>query len=254
MDLKEAQIEIQEGLRKNLVLIAGPCAIKYKGRAGSQLAEGERLILIKRDGTFLVHQNTGFKPVNYQPPGTRVSVKVEETEEDSSLILKARRREPEEVIEVNMPEVHWVRNLKLKDDEEIDVHGTERQLADMLMEDLSVIEKGMKSCNKESPLPQGDVDIFAKDEENRYVVIEVKRKKAGLKAVTQLKRYKEQVEKNKDKETRGILCAPGISKKAKKHLEKEGMEYSELDFEIEDFNTASIKGLKKKQKGLTEFN
>jgi len=253
MDLREAQIEIQRGLRKNLVLIAGPCAIKYKGRAGSKIGEGERLILIKRDGTFLVHQNTGFKPVNYQPPGTRISVKVE-NKEGEKLVLKARRREPRELIKVTMPEVHWVQNLELKDDEQIDVYGTERELADMLMDDLSVIEKGLKSKNKECPLPQGDIDIFAKDKEGNYVVIEVKRKKAGLKAVTQLKRYTDQVEKTKNAETRGILCAPGISDKAKNHLEKEDLEYSVLEFEIEDFDTASIKGLRKKQKGLTEFN
>lgn len=257
MNLREAQMSIQEGLRKNLVLVAGPCIVKYKGRAGSQLAEGERLILIKKDGTFLVHQNTGFKPVNYQPTGTKVSVKVEEGFEDKSnqkLVIKAYRREPREVIKVIMPEVAFVRNIELRDDEEIDICGTERQLANMLMEDLLIVEKGLKAKQKESPLPQGDVDIFAEDEEGRYVIIEVKRKKAGLKAVTQLKRYVDEVKKIKDREVRGILCAPGISKKAKNHLEKKNLEYSVLDFEIEDFDFASIKGLRKKQKGLTEFN
>lgn len=249
MDLKEAQMQIQDGLRKNMVLVSGPCIIKYKGRAGSKLAEGERLILIKRDGTFLVHQNKGFKPVNYQPPGTRISVE----REDGELVIKARRRDPRELIEVTMPEVNYVKNLELRDDEDIEIHGTERQLADMLLEDLSVIEEGLKAKNKESPLPQGDVDIFAEDEEGKYVVIEVKRKKASLKAVTQLRRYVEETEKAKDRGTRGILCAPGISNKASKQLEEKGLEFSALDFEMMGHDEAEIKGLRKKQKGLKEF-
>lgn len=249
MDLREAQIEIQDGLRKNLVMVSGPCRVRYKGRAGSKLAEGERLIIIKKDGTFLVHQNKGFKPVNYQPPGTRVSVKLENDE----LIVKATRREPRELIEVKFPKVDYVKNLKLLDDEDITVYGTERELADMLMEDLSVVEEGLKAVNKECPLPQGDVDIFAEDTKDNYVVIEVKRKKAGLKAVTQLKRYVEEVEKRKDRETRGILCAPGISKKAKNFLNASGLEFSVLDFEMMDAERAEIKGLRKSQKGLNEF-
>jgi len=254
MNLTEAQKLIQKGLRKNLVLIAGPCVIKYKGRAGSQLAKGERLIMIKRDGNFLVHQNEGFKPVNYQPKGTRISVKLKEDEDDEKLVIKAYRKKPKEIIKVVMSEVDFVRNIELRDDKEIDICGTERQLADMLMEDLSVIERGLKAKQKESPLPQGDVDIFAEDKEGKYVIIEVKRKQAGLKAVTQLKRYVDEVKKIKDREVRGILCAPDISKKAKNHLERKDLEYCTLDFEIEDFNFASIKGLRKKQKGLSEFN
>lgn len=250
MDLKEAQMKIQQGLRKNMVLVSGPCLVKYKGRAGSKLGEGERIIMIKKDGTFLVHQNKGFKPVNYQPPGTRVSVNTGE----GALVIKARRREPRELIEVTMPEINWVKNLELRDDENIEIHGTERQLADMLMDDLSVIEDGLKPMQKESPLPQGDVDIFAEDEEGRYVVIEVKRKKAGLKAVTQLKRYVEEVEKRKDRDVRGILCAPGISKKAKNYLENNDFEHDVLDFEMEEHDKTRIKGLRKKQRGLTDFS
>lgn len=249
MNLEEAQMAIQDGLRKNMVLVSGPCIVKYQGRAGSKLAEGERILMIKRDGTFLIHQNEGFKPVNYQPPGTRISLE----REDDELVVRARRRDPKELIEVTFPEVNYVKNIQLRDDEDIDIHGTERQLADMLMQDLSVIEKGMKTRNKESPLPQGDVDIFAEDKDGKYTVIEVKRKKAGLDAVSQLKRYVEEVKKRKDKDTRGILCAPGVSDKAKKHLENSGLEFSELDFEIMDHDKAEIKGLTKTQKGLSEF-
>lgn len=249
MDLTEAQMTIQEGLRKKTVLIAGPCVVKYHGRAGSKLAEGERLILIKRDGTFLVHQNEGFKPINYQPPGTRVSV----NKENDELVIKARRRSPKELIEVTMPRINYVKNLQLKDDEDIDIHGTERQLADMLMEDLSMIEEGMKARNKESPLPQGDVDIFAEDKEGKYVVIEVKRSKAGLNAVSQLKRYVEETKKRKDRDTRGILCAPGISNKAKSHLQNSGLEFSELEFEVMEHDEVEINGLTKIQKGLKDF-
>jgi len=55
--------------RGHLLEILGECQVEYKGRARSQLSRGERLILLKPDGTLLVHTAQKAKPVNWMPPG-----------------------------------------------------------------------------------------------------------------------------------------------------------------------------------------
>ena len=120
------------------------------------------------------------------------------------------------------------------------------------MQDLDVIEKGLKPLKSESTLPKGHIDILAEDKKGNLVVIEIKRRQASLNSVSQLKRYVKEVEKRKDKNTRGILCAPGISPNAYAFLEKEGFEFCRLDYEISN-PSAKIKGLQKKQKGISEF-
>jgi len=37
-----------------------------RSRAASKLSEGDRLLVIKQDGTFLVHQATKMHAINYQ--------------------------------------------------------------------------------------------------------------------------------------------------------------------------------------------
>ena len=47
-----------------LILLAR-CKVFYEGRAKSQLEEGDRLIIIKPDGTFLIHKDKKREPVNW---------------------------------------------------------------------------------------------------------------------------------------------------------------------------------------------
>ena len=51
------------------VILVGNCNVNYKGRASSKLEPGERIVMIKEDGSVLVHRPTGYEPVNWQPAG-----------------------------------------------------------------------------------------------------------------------------------------------------------------------------------------
>lgn len=50
--------------RKTLLLI-GSCWVDYKGRANSRLELGERVVMIKEDGSVLVHRPSGYEAVNW---------------------------------------------------------------------------------------------------------------------------------------------------------------------------------------------
>lgn len=61
---------LEEALREDhTIVLVGSCVVNYRGRAGSVLPEGERVVIIKPDGTLLVHQKEKREPVNWNPPG-----------------------------------------------------------------------------------------------------------------------------------------------------------------------------------------
>lgn len=230
---------------KRMLVVVGNCRVDYQGRAGSRLEAGERLVMAKGDGAFLVHQSRKMNPVNYQPPGCRISCALD----GSALVLKSERKNPDETIVASFDRVDFTQSFDLRDEDELDVVGTERELHDLLMQDLSVIEPGLAPLKHESYTSLGPIDIVARDSNGKLVLIEVKRRKADFDAVNQLRRYVAEVKKKEP--VRGILCAPDITDNAKVFAEKEGFEFRKLDFAVKEH--AEIKGLEKKQQTLESF-
>jgi hypothetical protein len=249
MELSQAFNVIDDALSsKKMLVVVGKCRVKYTGRATSKLAHGDRLVIVKSDGSFLVHQDSKLAAINYQPPHGRLSTELV----DDCLVLRAARKKPRELLEVIFSRVEFAQGFHMRDDTSLKVFGTEKDLSDLLMQDLDLIEPGLKPVKQESHVMRGFIDIFARDKKGRHVVIEVKRRTAGLKEVTQLKRYVGEVTRRKGKKCRGIMCAPGISKNARVMLEREDLEFYELDYDACTPDT-KIKGLHSKQKGLKEF-
>ncbi|MBI5036945.1 endonuclease NucS, partial [Candidatus Micrarchaeota archaeon] len=247
VSLEEAKKAVGEALNcGRLALLIGRCRVFYEGRAASKLSEGDRLLVIKQDGTFLVHQATKMHAINYQGPGSRISVRIDEGE--NALVVSSQRTKPLlERIDVKFFEVHFADSFHLRDDEKLKLFGSDRELSELLMQDLHLIEPGLFPLKQESDIRKGTIDILAEDFRHRLVVIEVKRREAGLDAVTQLARYVDEVSKRKDKATRGIMCAPTITPNALRMLERQGFEFFRLDYEVSN-PSAKIKGLQKKQK------
>ena len=253
MDAKDAKQLINQALNQgHLVMTIGTCNVKYEGRAASKLSTGDRMLVIKKDGTFLVHQSKGMAAINYQGPGAAILTDIDTS---GKLIVSAVRKKNGEVSEqiiVTFDDVNFCHAFDLQDDEKITVYGTESDLADLLMKDLHLIELGLIPVQQESPLAKGHIDILARDSKGNLVVIELKRRQAELNAVSQLKRYVEEVSKRKDCKVRGLLCAPDISENAKKMLDNYGFEFYKLKYNSSDSNT-KIEGLEKKQKELSHY-
>ncbi len=84
--LPEAAEILEKAFRaRSLVIIVGNCRVDYEGRASSTLEWGERIVMIKEDGSVLVHRPTGYEPVNWQPPKCMMSVKLD----DGALVVNA---------------------------------------------------------------------------------------------------------------------------------------------------------------------
>jgi RecB family endonuclease NucS len=138
----------------------------------------------------------------------------------------------------------------LPESNDLRLTGSEKELNDALMDDLSFLEPGLKPINQQQAFRKGICDIVAEDAKGRLVVIELKRRQADYSSVTQLKRYAEQVNKLKGIETRGILLAPSIRKSALELLKHYGLEYFSYDFEIGE--RSKIKGIGKSQMKIND--
>lgn len=244
--LKEKEV-IDTALSKGkLLILFGNANVKYFGRASSKLSNGDRLIIIKPDGTFLVHQNSGMKAINYQGPGSVVKTFLSR----ENLIIKSERMKPvHEAIEVEFTghiEIHF---FTMHDDKKINVVGSERHLSIELEKNIELIEKGLKILNNEVDVKRGFIDLLAEDSKGSLVAIELKRRRAGLDAITQLERYVIELRKRKNTIVRGIVCAPGITPNALKLLESRGFQFFNLKYDASQMDVR-IEGLEKKQKTI----
>src|SRR5512135_1578879 len=110
--LSEAALAIEKALQQRRTLvIAGTCHVHYAGRARSTLDPGERLLIIKEDGSLLVHRPTGYEPVNWQPSGSVFHVQVMANE----LEVHGVRQKPREGVRVAFSSVFMVSALSLAD-------------------------------------------------------------------------------------------------------------------------------------------
>lgn len=78
-----------------IYLIAGECNVRYDGKTFVE-QEGEKLLIIKPEGTVLVHGRRGIRPENYQLRGSRVQLDTR----GEVLHVLARNPRTEEELEV----------------------------------------------------------------------------------------------------------------------------------------------------------
>jgi len=251
MYLHEAKEKILLALKnRHMCLIIGECEVKYVGRASSNLPKGKRLVMIKADSSIAIHENRLIRPTNYMV-GAMISCEQGENEKgEHLLLLTAKKLNPKETIAIKLSSVESINSHDLPESNDLRLTGSEKELNDALMDDLSFLEPGLKPINQQQVFRKGICDIVAEDAKGRLVVIELKRRQADYNSVTQLKRYSEQINKMKGIETRGILLAPSIRKSALELLKHYGLEFFSYDFEIGE--RSKIKGIGKSQMKLSD--
>lgn len=208
-----------------LITILGECTVTYEGRAASQVQRGERLVLLKPDGAFLVHGPAGYRPINWQPVTEMISVSTE----DAWVVLVASRRNPDERVEVRIRRARLVTAAGLEDSGRLVLTGSEADLQAALAERPELLEPGLRLEARELLTRAGGIDLLCRDSAGTLVVVELKRNRASQAAVTQLKRYVDLAAEQTGGKVRGILAAPEITEPARTLLERMGFKYFEVD-------------------------
>jgi len=225
--LEKAAEAVREAVKAGkLVVLVADCEVYYSGRSFSRLGRGERLIILKPDGSLIIHRPRGYSPVNYQPQGSAVTVKLEE----GRLHLRSARVKPLEVMDIYVYRVLHTYAARLRDSAEFEMWGTEEDLKRAIALEPGLLGEDLRFVEEERRMgDRGYADLLLVDGEGRYVVVEIKKYAATKEAVEQLKRYVDYYRSSLGRPVRGILVAPSLARGAQKLLKELGLEYRRVD-------------------------
>jgi len=224
--VEEAAEFVRNALSEHKALImVGNCWVDYRGRASSKLESGERIVMVKEDGSVLVHRPDGYEPVNWQPPGCLFQTRVTK----DVLEVRAVRRKPSESVRVFFDSVYLLSALSLVDRGKFSLYASEEDMQRAILVEPEILEQGFKPITYEKKVEPGFVDVYGIDKDGKFVVVEVKRKTAGKAAALQLAKYVDSVRATVSREVRGVLVAPRLAKGVQRLLATLGLDFKALD-------------------------
>ena len=224
-DVVQAGDVVRRALSGRMVLlITGNCWVDYRGRASSKLEPGERIVMIKEDGSILVHRPSGYEPVKWQPPGCIFQNSIS----NGVLQIKAIRRKPSESVSLFFDRILLVSALSLVDAGRFSLYASEEDMQRAILAKPSLLEPDFKPITYEKKVEPGFIDVYGIDGEGRFVVVEIKRRTAGRQSALQLARYVSSIKDTVNREVRGMLVAPRLGKGVQRLLETLRLEYKAL--------------------------
>jgi RecB family endonuclease NucS len=208
-------------------LVIARCSVDYVGRLTAHLPLATRLLLVKADGSVLVHADGGsYKPLNWMsPPCTLV-----EAVTDGGGTWTVTNKAGEQLI-VTIESIAHDSAHELGVDPGLVKDGVEAHLQKLLAEHIHTLGEGYRLVRREFPTPIGPVDIMARDPNGVAVAVEIKRR-GEIDGVEQLTRYLELL--NRDPllaPVRGVFAAQEIKPQARTLAEDRGITCVVLDYD-----------------------
>jgi RecB family endonuclease NucS len=208
-------------------LIVARCEVRYSGRLHAVLPEALRLLMIKSDGSVMVHADTGgYKPQNWMTP----PAVIEETAE--GLVVRKRAGASEDRLDIRIVEVLSDVKYDMGEAAALEKDGVERDLQEALAAAPQWCGEGFRLVRREWPTDIGPVDLMCRDRTDRWVAVEIKRV-ATLEAVEQLTRYLERLREDPAlADCRGVLAAQAIKPQARVLAQARGIACVEVDLAV----------------------
>ena len=204
-------------------LVIARCSVDYDGRLTAHLPSALRLLIVKADGSVLVHSDGGsYKPLYWMSPPCRLT----EAPAKWTVTNKAG-----ETLTINIEETLSDTSVNLGIDPGLVKDGVEAHLQELLAEQLHLLGDGWRLIRREYPTPIGPVDIMCRDTSGEHVAVEIKRR-GEIDGVEQLTRYLELL--NRDPllaPVHGIFAAQEIKLQAKTLAEDRGIRCVLLDYD-----------------------
>ena len=195
----------------------------YAGRLTAHLPSALRLLIVKADGSVLVHSDGGsYKPLNWMSPPCRLA------EEPDRWVVTGKSGE---TLTIFIEEVLSDSSFALGTDPGLVKDGVEAHLQDLLAAQTHLLGEGWRLVRREYPTPIGPVDLMCRDAAGTSVAIEVKRR-GEIDGVEQLTRYLELL--NRDRliaPVLGVFAAQEIRPQARVLAEDRGIRCVVLDYD-----------------------
>ena len=232
-------------------LVVARCQVDYAGRLTAHLPMATRLLMVKNDGSVLVHSDGGsYKPLNWMSPPCTVAEGVSEDGVAEWLVTG----KDDDTLRILIEEVLHDSSHDLGIDPGLQKDGVEKHLQELLADHPGTLAEGLTLVRREYPTAIGPVDLMCRDGQGtsvavemrprgangggtppgsvaRHVAVEIKRK-ANIDAVEQLTRYLELLNRDpKLRPVRGMLAAQSIVPQARTLAEDRGITCVVVDYD-----------------------
>jgi RecB family endonuclease NucS len=209
-------------------LIVARCEVRYTGRLNAVLPLSTRLLILKSDGSVLVHADAGgYKPLNWMTPPTVIE------DGGDTLVVRKRAGKTEDRLEIHIHELlSDVTHDMGGEVAALEKDGVERHLQELLAERPDVLGEELRLVRREWPTDIGPVDLMCRDADDAWVAVEIKRV-GTIDAVEQICRYLERIRRDPAlAAARGVLAAQRFKPQAVVLAEARGIECVEVDLAV----------------------
>ena len=216
-------------------LVIARCSVDYAGRLSAHLPLATRLLVVKGDGSVLVHSDSlSYKPLNWMSPPCTISITEpdpEQREAGVTQVWKVAATKTADVLVVSIHEVLHDTSHELGIDPGLQKDGVEAHLQKLLAEHIHLLGDGHRLVRREYMTAIGPVDILATDASGTSVAVEIKRR-GDIDGVEQLTRYLELM--NRDPllaPVLGVFAAQEIKPQARVLAQDRGIRCLLLDYD-----------------------
>ena len=221
-------------------LVIATCSVDYDGRLTAHLPLARRLLVVKADGSVLIHSDGGsYKPLNWMSPPCALAERAPDDAEAAAGVVAVwdvSHLKSDDRLRVLLHEVHHDTEHELGVDPGLVKDGVEAHLQALLAEHISTLGEGYSLVRREYMTAIGPVDLLAKDAAGVSVAVEIKRR-GEIDGVEQLTRYLDLL--NRDPHlapVTGVFAAQEIKPQARTLAEDRGIRCVTLDY-------AALRGL-----------
>ncbi|MDR7172002.1 endonuclease NucS [Nocardia sp. MDA0666] len=214
-------------------LVIARCQVDYVGRLTAHLPMARRLLMMKADGSVLVHSDGGsYKPLNWMSPPCWLEERETdvETMPDGSQLWVVTNKAGEE-LRITVEDIEHDSAHELGVDPGLVKDGVEAHLQELLAEHIGTLGDGYTLIRREYMTAIGPVDILCRDAGGATVAVEIKRR-GEIDGVEQLTRYLELL--NRDPllaPVTGVFAAQQIKPQARTLATDRGIRCVTLDYD-----------------------
>lgn len=216
-------------------LVIARCSVDYAGRLSAHLPLATRLLLLKADGSVLVHSDSlSYKPLNWMSPPCTLAVMEPEPEQADvgvTAIWRVAQAKTADLLVISIHEILHDSAHELGIDPGLKKDGVEADLQRLLAEQIELLGEGYRLVRREYMTAIGPVDILARDANCASVAVEIKRR-GDIDGVEQLTRYLELM--NRDPRlapVSGVFAAQEIKPQARTLAQDRGIRCLVLDYD-----------------------
>ncbi|MDO5728107.1 MAG: endonuclease NucS [Actinomycetaceae bacterium] len=216
-------------------IVIAQCSVDYSGRLDAHLPLAKRTLMLKGDGSVLVHSDGGsYKPLNWMTAPCTLRVKApdaDEKREGINEVWEVKATKTDDCLVIRIGEVFLDHEEELGIDPGLIKDGVEAHLQELLADQVDILGQGWRLVRREFPTAIGPVDLMVRTDEGLPVAVEVKRR-GGVDGVEQLTRYLELLSRDPLLSgLSGIFAAQEITKQARTLATDRGIRCVILDYD-----------------------